>query len=339
MTPIKLAEMGLVPEIVIRKGIRSLLRKRIDNERNKSDEERETFFSELEQSPLATHTEDANLQHYEVPSEFFLLSLGRRLKYSCGYWPEGVNTLDESEIAALKLVEERADLKDGQDVLDLGCGWGSFTLWAAERFPNTRITSVSNSAVQRAYIEQRAKELGLSNLTVITADMNHLELDDRFDRIVSIEMFEHMSNYRSLFNKISNWIKPDGKMFVHVFSHRDLAYQFEVKSDNDWMSQFFFTGGMMPSQNLLPSYAKEFEVERQWNLNGRHYQKTADAWLQKIDENREEIDAIFQKHYGKQDCALWRRRWRIFMMSCSELFGYRNGTEWGVSHYLFRLKK
>ncbi|EDY84591.1 Cyclopropane-fatty-acyl-phospholipid synthase superfamily [Verrucomicrobiia bacterium DG1235] len=335
MNAITLAENGLIPTWLVRIGIRNLVGKRLESESDSFRSKKTALFESLRSSPLAVDTDAANEQHYEVPAAFYKIALGNRLKYSCCYWPEGVNTLDEAEIASLRQISERANLQDGQHILELGCGWGSFTLWAAENYPNSKITAVSNSKGQREYITGQAKRRGLSNVTVITADMNAFETDLRFDRVVTVEMFEHMRNYQTLFQRIHSWLKPSGKLFVHVFSHKKVAYLFEDQDEDDWMARHFFTGGIMPSHDLLPQFCSPFRLGSQWQLNGIHYQKTAEAWLQNLDRDRAATRSAIEEIYGQENAKVWTQRWRIFMLSCAELFGYRQGEEWGVSHYLF----
>lgn len=335
MNTIDLAENGYLPTWLVRFGIRSLVRKRLKSETASLQAKRQQVLGRLDSSAVAVDTDAANQQHYEVPAAFYKIALGKRLKYSCCYWPEGVSTLDEAELASLEQIAERADLRDGQRVLELGCGWGSFSLWAAEKFPNSQITSVSNSSGQRAYIEEQARLRGLANLQVITADMNVFDTGQSFDRAVSVEMFEHMRNYRRLFARIHRWLKPDAKLFIHVFSHKTLTYLFEDEGDDDWMARHFFTGGVMPSHDLLPSLSAPFALAKSWSLSGIHYQKTAEAWLKNLDQNRDAVRAAMESIYGKENARVWAQRWRMFMMSCAELFGYGNGDEWGVSHYLF----
>lgn len=335
MNTITLAENGYLPTWLVRYGIRSLVRKRLESETEAFESKKLHLMEQLEGSPLAVDTDAANEQHYEVPSDFYKIALGPRLKYSSCYWPEGVTTLAQAEEASLNQICERAQLEDGHRILELGCGWGSFSLWAAEHYPNSKITSVSNSSGQRRYIMGEAEKRGLKNLEVLTADMNVFSTDDRFDRVVSVEMFEHMRNYKQLFGRIHSWLNPGAKMFIHVFSHKKIAYLFEDKESDDWMARHFFTGGIMPSHDLLPRFCAPFKMAEQWQLSGVHYQKTAEAWFENLDNNKEQTRAAMESIYGKSDAKVWENRWRIFMLSCAELFGYREGEEWGVSHYLF----
>jgi cyclopropane-fatty-acyl-phospholipid synthase len=332
-TAIELMERGLAPDTFVRLGIRRLLAQRLTEER-KARAQRQDFINTLAQNPIALHTDKANEQHYEVPAEFFQYIMGQQLKYSACYWPDGVETLSQAEAAMLQLSCERAQLEDGQAILELGCGWGSLSLWMAEHYPKSQITAVSNSGPQRAFIEQRCAERGLNNLSVITADMNDFSIDQRFDRVLSVEMFEHMRNYPLLLARIANWLRPGGVLFVHVFSHRHYAYPFETEGEDNWMGQYFFTGGLMPSRDLLTQFQDDLRPTAQWHFNGRHYQRTCEAWLHNQDRHKAEIMAIFKRVYGA-DAARWFQRWRVFFMACAELFGYANGEEWGVSHYRF----
>lgn len=331
---IEAMERGWVPEPLIRVGIRRLLGQRLRTQSGQSSLTR--LQAELEDSPIALHTDKANAQHYELPAEFFRRIMGRHMKYSACYWPEGVTTLDAAEAAMLALTSERADIHDGQAILELGCGWGSLTLWLAEHYPRSTVTAVSNSHPQRRFIEQTCAERGLNNVQVITADMNDFSIDRRFDRVVSVEMFEHMRNYRELMARIAGWLRPDGALFVHVFSHREQAYPFETEGDDNWMGKYFFTGGLMPSRDLLPRFQDDLRLEDQWHLNGRHYQRTCEAWLANQYRHRDAIMAVFRDTYGPADAARWFQRWKVFFLACAELFGYRGGEEWGVSHYRFR---
>ena len=336
---ILLAEKGLLPDAIIRLGIRRLCRQRLVDASNINEtlmeQEHAAWIDVLKESPIALVPEKANEQHYEVPPRLFELVLGDRLKYSSGLWPEGVSSLDESEVAMLKLTTDRAGLVDGQDVLELGCGWGSLTLYMAECFPKSKITAVSNSNDQRQFIEERCEERNLKNVEIITADMNDFETAKLFDRVVSIEMFEHMRNYEKLLGRVNVWLKNKGKLFVHIFSHQKIAYPFEDNDDADWMAREFFSGGQMPSHRLLMSFPGQMKIEKDWRVSGTHYEKTSLAWLQKMDKNKAEVLELFKKTYGESDANSWFQRWRIFFMSCEVLFGFNHGSEWGVSHYLF----
>jgi len=270
-----------------------------------------------------------------VPAAFYRFALGKHLKYSSCYWEDVTKTLDEAEAFMLTLTTARADLQDGQRILELGCGWGSLTLWMAEHSPNSRITAVSNSSSQREYILQQAKLRNLTNIEVLTCDVNQLSLGRQFDRIVSVEMFEHIRNYDKLLAKVASWLKPGGKLFVHIFCHRYLAYPFETEGDDNWMGKYFFTGGLMPARDTLLHFQQHLHLQQQWDMSGIHYQKTAEAWLQNMDKHDHEIRELFALIYGEQQARLWQQRWRIFFMSCAELFGYKQGNEWLVAHYLF----
>jgi len=321
---ILLAEKGLLPDAIIRLGIRRLCRQRLVDASNINEtlmeQEHAAWIDVLKESPIALVPEKANEQHYEVPPRLFELVLGDRLKYSSGLWPEGVSSLDESEVAMLKLTTDRAGLVDGQDVLELGCGWGSLTLYMAECFPKSKITAVSNSNDQRQFIEARCEERNLKNVEIITADMNDFETTKLFDRVISIEMFEHMRNYEKLLGRVNVWLKNKGKLFVHIFSHQKIAYPFEDNDDADWMAREFFSGGQMPSHRLLMSFPGQMKIEKDWRVSGTHYEKTSLAWLQKMDKNKAEVLELFKKTYGESDANSWFQRWRIFFMSCEVLF-------------------
>jgi cyclopropane-fatty-acyl-phospholipid synthase len=339
---LKFAERGLIPDTLVRKGIQNLVKTRL-KEISASDCETgmthlTQFVAAMNQSKIAEVPELANAQHYEVPAEFFHLCLGENRKYSSCFWMPDTKTLAEAEYLALQQTCDHADLQDDQQILELGCGWGSLSLWMAEKFPKSIITGVSNSNSQREYIMATAKARGLSNLNIITADMNIFEAPVTYDRIVSVEMFEHMRNWQTLYAKVARWLKPTGKFFKHIFVHRNTPYLFEVHSDEDWMSQFFFSGGMMPSDDLPLHFQDDLALKQRWRWNGTHYERTANAWLHNMDVNKEAITPILAQAYGAENVEMWRNRWRMFYMACAELFGYNNGQEWWVTHYLFEKK-
>lgn len=334
------AERGRLPDPVVRAGIRRLLGQRLSALQTGTVEDwakrQHQFIESCRQSPVAVSPELANEQHYEVPADYFYAVLGPRLKYSCCEWRDNTGTLGQAEEQALRTTCQRADLHDGQQILELGCGWGSLSLWMAEHYPNSRITAVSNSHSQRNYIQQQAREAGFDNLTVVTADMNDFDTEEPFDRVVSVEMFEHMRNHEQLMSRIAGWLRPNGRLFVHIFCHHRFAYLFESKDERDWMSRVFFSGGMMPNEYLLPGYQRDLRIEKQWRWDGRHYERTCNEWLRRQDRNQVEIRELFSQTYGRAESELWLNRWRMFYMSCAELFGYRNGQEWFVAHYRFQ---
>ncbi len=335
----KLLEKNIIPDRLIRHGIRRLLARRLREETKGNAEQQQTHFMKmiefLKQNPIAVNTHDANEQHYEVPTEFFKLVLGKHMKYSSGYWKEGTVSIEQSEEDMLELTVNRADIVDGMNILELGCGWGSLSLYMAAKFPNANITGVSNSRTQKEYIDEQAARRGLTNLSIITADMNSFHLDQQFDRVVSVEMFEHMRNYQKLLKKVSSMVVDGGKLFVHIFTHKRFAYLFEVKDESDWMSKYFFTGGIMPSDHLLLYFPDHVAIRRHWHVSGIHYSKTSEMWLKNMDAHESEIRGLFRETYGNGQETKWWAYWRIFFMSCAELWGYNNGEEWIVSHYLF----
>ncbi|WFB37060.1 cyclopropane-fatty-acyl-phospholipid synthase [Kiritimatiellota bacterium B12222] len=330
---LSLADSGKLPDFLIRIGIRSLLKQRL-RDLEAHPESTDDFLRRLASLPIAVDTDAANQQHYEVPTGFFMKVLGQHMKYSSCIWPEGVETLKDAEAAMLDLSCQRAELANGMDILELGCGWGSLTLWMAKNYPDSRILAVSNSATQRAHIETQALDRGLTNIEVRSADVNQFNPGKQFDRIVSIEMFEHMRNPGKLLDRAANWLQPQGKLFLHVFTHQGSPYLFEDHGNpEDWMSKYFFTGGMMPSPDLLPRASTALELEEEWIVNGTHYSKTLEAWLARQDQFKERIIPILAKTYGEDQASLWFQRWRIFWMACSELFNYNKGNEWPVHHY------
>lgn len=333
-------EQGRVPDAFVRAGIRSLLRRRLAQLEEGGPEamaaRTAAFVAAMAQSPVALVPELANAQHYEVPEAFFGLVLGPHRKYSgCYYTPEARN-LGDAEAAALALSCQHAQLEDGQQVLELGCGWGSLSLWMAQHYPRSQVTSVSNSHSQRQYIERQAAERGLTNLRVVTCDMNDFDAARQYDRIVSVEMFEHMRNWQELFRRVAGWLAPGGRFFMHVFVHRSVPYAFEDQGDDDWMSRHFFSGGMMPSDDLALRFQDDLALLTRWRWDGTHYARTAQAWLDNMDARRAAILPLLEQTYGPAQAGLWWVRWRLFFLSCAELFGYERGQQWWVSHYLFR---
>jgi len=332
-------ERGLVPDGVIRAGIRRLCRSRLIDIRANDVESaaynQEAFINRMNASAIALVPELANEQHYEVPPELFEQVLGVHAKYSCCYWNRGVESLDQAEQDALEITCSRAEIEDGMSVLDLGCGWGSLSLWIAEHFPGCTITSVSNSMHQAEHIRSLAIERGLRNIEVQTVDMNDFQANGQFDRIVSVEMFEHMRNYDELFGRIGSWLNPRGRFFMHIFCHRSCAYEFLDEGPSDWMGRHFFSGGIMPSDDLPLRFQQNLSLLRRDRWDGRHYEKTANAWLVNMDSNRERIMPVMSRTYGEEKAVQWFQRWRIFFMACAELFGHSEGQEWYVSHYLF----
>ena len=335
---IRWTERGWVPDWMVRRGIRRLLQARLA-ETPVGDCETAAahvrhFVEEMDASEIAPMPEKANRQHYELPAEFFCEVLGPQRKYSGCYWADGVEDLATAEEAALAITAERAGIENGMRILELGCGWGSLTLWMARRFPGSRILAVSNSASQRRYIERQAERRGIANVRVVTADMNDFQAEERFERIVSVEMFEHMRNYRELFRRIAGWLAPDGRVFVHIFCHRAVPYAFVPRDESDWMSRHFFSGGIMPSDALPLCFPEHLRIIDLWRWSGLHYERTANAWLANMDLRRDRIEPILESVYGA-DAPRWWVRWRVFFMACAELFGYEGGQEWWVAHYLF----
>lgn len=327
------AERGALSDAAVRFGIRRLCAARLRQEARRAGSSR--LAAVPESDPVAPVPEAANRQHYELPSAFFEKVLGPSVKYSCCYWEHPDSTLSEAEVAALHSTCAHAQIEDGQDVLELGCGWGSAALWIAQRYRRCSVTAVTNSRSQQGFIMARAVRLGLDNLRVLKADINKFDTRERFDRVISIEMFEHMRNHAELMRRIAHWLKPGGKLFVHIFCHRQYTYEFEAEGPSNWMGRHFFTGGLMPSKDLLSTCQNHLELHRQWRWRGIHYQRTAVAWLENLDRERSDVLQVFRQVYGDDEAELWFARWRIFFLACAELWGYRRGTEWHVSHYLF----
>ncbi len=334
-TVIDAAERLPIPDPLTRFGIGCLVGRTARYLARMGEASNDAFAREMSAYAVAENTRDANAQHYELPPEFFALFLGPRRKYSSCLYPTDDTTLAQAEDFALAETARHAALADGQAILELGCGWGSLSLWIAQHYPNARITAVSNSHAQRAFIEREAALLQIRNLTVITADMNAFQAQGRFDRVVSVEMFEHMSNWRVLLERVRSWLKPDGRLFLHVFTHRLAPYRYDVNDRADWIAQHFFTGGIMPSHNLIRQFGDLFTLERDWFWNGRHYRRTADDWLANYDSRTREIMPLLDLVYGR-DAKLWHRRWRLFFLATAGMFGHAHGTEWGVSHYRLR---
>jgi cyclopropane-fatty-acyl-phospholipid synthase len=336
-------EQGLVPDRAVRFGIRRLLRRRLDELDSGNPvaaaERTHAWLQEIRQAPLALVPEQANAQHYEVPAAFFDAVLGPQRKYSCCWWPEGVASLADAEAAALEATCERAGLADGQQVLELGCGWGSLSLWMARRYPASRITAVSNSHSQREFIEAEAERQGLHNLQVVTCDFNHFDIAQRFDRIVSVEMFEHLRNWPLAFARVAGWLAPGGRFFMHVFAHREAAYAFVERDASDWMTRHFFAGGQMPSDDLALLCQDDLRLLQRWRWDGTHYQRTAAAWLANMDAQRDRLMPLFESTYGAEAASTWWVRWRLFFLSVEELFGWDQGRQWWVSHYLFEARE
>ncbi len=337
-TAIDWVERGWVPDFLTRAAIRRLCRQRLldcgGRDCEVDRDAMEAFLASMRLGPVAPVPERANEQHYEVPPDFFGAVLGPHRKYSCCLWNDAL-TLADAESASLAETCRRAELVDGQDILELGCGWGSLSLWMAERYPSSRVTAVSNSRPQREYIEGQARVRGLANLRVLTEDMNRFVAPGEYDRVVSVEMFEHMRNYSHLLKRIHGWLRPGGKLFVHIFCHRVFAYPFETDGEDNWMGKWFFTGGIMPSDDLFARFQDDLRLERQWRWNGVHYQRTAEAWLDNLDRRRDDVLPVLRATYGESEAVRWFYRWRMFFLAVSELFGYRGGEEWFVGHYRF----
>jgi cyclopropane-fatty-acyl-phospholipid synthase len=332
MTLIDFAERGFIPDWLIRIGIRKMLKQRLLQAGESSAPQ---FAVWLRRQPVAIATDLANSQHYEVPPDFFRTVLGPRLKYSSCLFEDSDRSLAQAEDAMLDLTCQRAEIGDGMDILELGCGWGSLSLWIAERYPNCKITAVSNSRIQKQFIESRCRERRVRNIEVVTANVAEYMASEDYDRIVSVEMFEHLRNYETLLERVAGWLRPGGKLFVHIFCHRALAYPFEIDGDGDWMARHFFTGGIMPSFDLLDQFCRDVKVTRSWFVDGRHYARTCEWWLRNLDTHRTELTKLFAHPIGTTNASVVLQRWRIFFMACAELFAFGGGTEWGVGHYLF----
>lgn len=334
-TAFLIAERAPLPDLVIRYGIEVMVNRTSRSLAEADPETTARFARELVQLPVAAHADAANDQHYEVPAAFYEQVLGPQRKYSSCYYVSNQTSLSEAEERALELTAQHAHLADGQTILELGCGWGSLSLWMARIYPNARILSVSNSSSQRAFIERACQDRGLANLDVVTADMNVFSTARKFDRIVSVEMFEHMANWRQLLCRTRDWLEPNGRLFVHVFSHRTTPYRFDHVNKDDWIAQHFFTGGCMPSRALMHQFADVLEVENEWRWDGTHYARTASHWLANLDQNRPFVMRALDNTYGT-DAQLWYRRWRVFFLATAAMFGFAQGKEWGVSHYLLK---
>jgi len=339
MSLIELAEKRWLPDPLVRFGMRRLLRQRLQQEHSLAATQYDTAldrFAECQQQAAVTiETQRANEQHYEVPAEFYELVLGARLKYSCGWWDDSTTSLDESESAMLRLTCERAGIENGMRILELGCGWGSLSLWIAEHYPKCQITSLSNSRTQKTFIDTRCQQRGFRNVEVITDDVGVFDTSQRFERVVSVEMFEHVRNHDDLLSRIAKWLEPGGKLFVHIFCHRKLAYTFENDGEQDWMARHFFSGGIMPAENLFLRYQRDLAVEQQWWINGRQYARTCEAWLSRLDEQESTVRHALAASNSHEPPTILVQRWRMFFMACAELFQYNDGDEWGVGHYLF----
>lgn len=337
----RLAESGRLPDALLRMGIRRMCAQRLKDQRKGGTDavfaRQQAWLDGLREDAIAVEPQGASRQQHELPQEFFRLCLGKNLKYSSCFWDDTTTDLSQAEEKMLRLYCERAELVNANHILELGCSWGSLTLWMAERYPRATITAVSNSRLQKEFIEARCRERAIFNVEVITANINALQLPEAvFDRVVSIEMFEHMRNYQELLSRVAGWLKPGGKLFVHLFCHRELLYLFEAEGDDPWMGRHFFTGGLMPAADTLLKFQEQLTIEERWLLPGTHYQKTANAWLENQDANHDQVMGLMRQAYGVADAGRWYQRWRMFWMACAELFGYANGNEWMVAHYRFK---
>ena len=328
---------GLIPDWILRRGVRSQGKERL-NMMNKVDSTKEysKFINEASTGNIAVNTDDANNHHYEVDSEFFKYCLGKNLKYSCCFWDENTLDLDAAEDNMLEIYSKRAEITDGMNILDIGCGWGSLSLFLAQKYPKSEITGVSNSSSQKIFIDSVASERNISNLNIITRDINDFRTEEKYDRILSIEMFEHTKNTKKLMNLINDWLNPNGLFFMHVFAHKENPYYFDRDQKNAWMAKYFFTGGMMPNHNLFKDLKSNLEYQKSWILSGEHYERTSNAWLDKMDQNKSKILSLFERSNSSSVAKRKFHFWRLFYIACAEIFGYDNGNEWVVSHHLFK---
>ena len=330
-------DKGLFPNRLLRLGARFMCftrQRELLKKYKKNEEQKDLFFQNLLSYEIAEDVSVANDQHYELPTDFFKLVLGKQLKYSSAYWEKNCKDLTEAEINSLEKSIQHAQVENGQRILELGCGWGSLSLYLAQKFPNCTITAVSNSKTQESYIKNEIEKRKLTNVTYIRSDITTLELNETYDRILSIEMFEHLTNYSKVFQKLSQWSDEQTKLFIHIFTHKDYPYQLSDNQDESWLGHHFFANGMMPSVDLFEKVQKTFKVEKQWIWPGTHYEKTANHWLKNLELNKDKVIPLFEKHYGKEESITWYNRWKVFFISCAELFGYNKGQLWGVTHYL-----
>ncbi len=337
---IQLAEKGYLPDFILKKAIKRILMSRlkeISNERSIKTDAKLDFFEKLKNSPIAISTNDANEQHYEVPATFFKYVMSDNLKYSCCWYESESNDLMQAEINMIEKTITRAEISSNQQILDLGCGWGSFTIYAAQKFPESVFTCISNSSDQIEFIKQEAKKKNLKNILPQKQDINNLSFKHKFDRIVSVEMFEHVRNYKKLLNNLKNLMNSEGKLFIHIFNHKEHSYPYEIRGDSDWMSKYFFTGGIMPSADIFDFFNDDFFVTKYWKVDGIHYAKTCRHWLQNHYANKTKIIDLFNAHYD--DANKWYQRWRLFFLACEMLFAHDQGNEWFVSHYLLEQNK